>query len=606
MRRTTLVTRLLRLINALICLSFLLLACTIEGGTPRTTPTVVPATLGPAPTSAAVAEANAARDDTWIIGLLEQPRELYPYTGNPTAQRAGAPLTELLFPSPVLAFNYGYTSTGVLDRIPTLENGDAAINKVDVHLDAAGNITTTVTDVITQVDQLAVTFHWNPKLRWSDGQPVTADDSVFAYELAKAAPPSDEARDRLAQLTAYERVDDHTTRAILQPDLTSPTYFLNYWTPLPRHLLKNVAPDKVRESDFSRKPIGYGPYTIESRSGNEIRMVRNQHYFGPPPAATHLLLTFMSSVDMLRTYLLNGNLDVGATDRPSVEQFAALDQDMRNGLVHVTYVPNPIWEHIDFNLDVPALQDIRVRRAIALGTNRRAMIDALFGGHSPMLTSWVLPGQPEAAPADQLTRYDYNPDAARKLLDEAGYIDTDGDGVRSSPDGVTLTLQLMTTDNNPIRLEIARRFQQDMRAIGIDAAPLLLPTEQLFDTGGPLFQRQFDLALFAWIASSDPGGLLLWSCNAVPSQENGWTGDNFAGWCFRDANRAIREAVTSLDPAQRKAAYLRQQQLWTQEVPSLPLFQRLSLVLAAPGLRGPQPDSLAPITWNIASWRRTK
>ena len=606
MRRTTFVTPLLRPISALICLCFLLVACTIEGGTPRTTPTVVPATLGPAPTSAAVAEANAARDDTWIIGLLEQPRELYPYAGNPTAQRAAAPLTELLFPSPVLAFNYGYTSTGVLDRIPTLENGDAAITKADVYLDAAGNITTTVTDVITQVDQLAVTFHWNPKLRWSDGQPVTADDSVFAYELAKAAPPSNEARDRLAQLMVYERVDDHTTRAILQPDFTSPTYFLNYWTPLPRHLLKNVAPDKVHESDFTRKPIGYGPYAIESDSGNEIRMVRNQYYFGPPPAASRLVLTFMSSVDMLRANLLNGNLDVGATDRPSIEQFATLDQDTRNGLIHVTYVPNPIWEHIDFNLDVPALQDIRVRRAIALGTNRQAMIDALFAGHSPVLTSWVLPGQPEAAPPDQLTRYDYNPDAARKLLDEAGYIDTDGDGIRSSPDGITLTLQLMTTDNNPIRLEIARRFQQDMKAIGIDAAPLLLPTEPLFGVDGPLFQRQFDLTLFAWIASSDPGGLLLWSCNAVPSQENGWTGDNFAGWCFRDANRAIREAVTSLDPAQRQAAYLRQQQLWTQELPSLPLFQRLSLVLSAPGVRGPQPDSLAPITWNIASWRRVK
>ena len=91
-----------------------------------------------------------------------------------------------------------------------------------------------------------------------------------------------------------------------------------------------------------------------------------------------------------------------------------------------------------------------------------------------------------------------------------------------------------------------------------------------------------------------------------PSEQNGWTGDNFAGWCFRDANRAIREAVTTLDPQQRKAAYLRQQQLWSQELPSLPLFQRLSLALVAPGVRGPQPDPLAPITWNIAAWKRTK
>ena len=81
----------------------------------------------------------------------------------------------------------------------------------------------------------------------------------------------------------------------------------------------------------------------------------------------------------------------------------------------------------------------------------------------------------------------------------------------------------------------------------------------------------------------------------MPSEQNGWTGDNFAGWCFRDANRAIRQAVTALDPQERKQAYLVQQQKWTQEVPVVPLFQRLSVALVAPGIQGPQPDALAPM-----------
>jgi peptide/nickel transport system substrate-binding protein len=270
------------------------------------------------------------------------------------------------------------------------------------------------------------------------------------------------------------------------------------------------------------------------------------------------------------------------------------------------YVANPIWEHIDFNLDVPQLQDIRLRRAIALGANRQAMADKLFGGHTPVLSSWVLPSQIEAAPPDQLTRYDYNPDEARKLLDEAGYADPEGDGIRASPDGLTLTFQLLTTEGAPIRQQIAGMFQQDMKAIGVDIQPLPVPAEQLFAADGPLFQRQFDLALFGWIAGADPGGLQLWGCDAVPSPENGWAGNNFAGWCFRDANRAIREAVTTLDAEQRRAAYVRQQQLWTQEMPSLPLFPRLSLVLIGAPVRGPHPDALAPITWNVATWTRKK
>ncbi|HJZ47587.1 MAG TPA: peptide ABC transporter substrate-binding protein, partial [Roseiflexaceae bacterium] len=353
-------------------------------------------------------------------------------------------------------------------------------------------------------------------------------------------------------------------------------------------------------------PLGYGPYAFESRDDHTIKLTRNQHYFGSPPAAAHLTVTFLPNIDMLHTNLVNGNLDAIATDRPPADQLATFEQEDKAGRLRAVYVPNPIWEHIDFNLDVPQLQDIRLRRAIALGANRQAMTNALFGGHTPVLSSWVLPGQHEAAPADQLTRYDYNPTEARKLLDEAGYAHTNGDGIRASPDGVTLTFQLLTTEGAPIRQQIASMFQQDMKAIGIDVQPLPVPSDQLFGPDGPLFQRQFDLALFGWIAGADPGGLQLWGCDAVPSPENNWNGENFAGWCFRDANRAIREAVTTLDSEQRQAAYLRHQQLWTQEMPSLPLFQRLSLALIATRVRGPQPDALAPITWNIASWTRER
>jgi peptide/nickel transport system substrate-binding protein len=591
------------LLAALFALALLLPACTIEGGVPEATPTTE-AVLGPPPTSAALAEQIAARQDTWAIGLLDPPGDLYPYPQSGAAARSAAPVAELLTPAPVLPFGYGYTSTGVLERIPTLENGDAELRSADVYLDVAGNITTTATQIITQVDQLVVTFRWNPRLTWSDGTPVTADDSVFAYEVARAAPPGAEALDLLSQTASYEKVDDHTTRAVLRPDFIGPTYFLTYWTPLPRHRLQGTPPEEVRET-YGREPLGYGPYTIEQRRPDEIRMVRNPHYFGTPPAASRVTFQVFADIDLLRANLLNGNLDAAVTDRVAPEAFAALDQDAAEGL-QVTYLPNPIWEHIDFNLDVELLQDIRIRRAVAFGTNRQAMTDALFGGRSPVLDSWVLPGQEAAAPPDQITRYPYSPDEARRLLDEAGYTDPDGDGLRVSADGITLTLQLLTTETSPLRDVIAERFRADMEAIGVQVEIDRTGSEELFAAEGPLYLRQFELVLFGWVARPEPSGLQLWSCAAVPSDSNNWTGDNFAGWCFRDADRAVREAATSLDPAARREAYLRQQQLWTQELPSLPLFQRLSLVLAAPDVRGVQPDAVAPLTWNIAEWRRER
>jgi peptide/nickel transport system substrate-binding protein len=606
-------THVLRRFSALLLLLLLLAACEIEGGVPE--PTVLPtanlsaevataqAQPTPMPTSAAVAEAVAARRDTWVVGLLEAPGDLYPYPASASTRRTLAPISELLFPSPVLSVGYGYTSTGVLERIPTLENGDAQIKRADVYLDVAGNITTTVTDIITQVNQLEVTFRWNQRLAWSDGTPVTAADSVFAYELAKAAPPGDDARLLLDQIVAYEQVDEHTTRALLKPDLTGWTYFLNYWTPLPRHLLQGVDPATIRETPFAQQPVGYGPYMIEEIGPGEIHMVRNPHYYSDPPPVSRVTIAILRDLDAVDANLANGNLDLASTDRVAPEQVPALDQTAASGM-DVQYASNPIWEHIDFNLDVPILQDIRVRRAIAVATNRQRMSDTLYGGRAPVLESWVLPGQAEAAPLDQITRYAYNQDEARTLLEEAGYTDPDGDGIRSSSE-VSLTLQLFTSDG-PVRERVAQLFKEDMRAVGIDIEVITLTSAELFAPDGPLFQRQFELALYAWIASPDPGGLQMWGCLSVPSEQNSWTGDNFVGWCFRDADRAIREATTTLDLEARRAAYLKQQQLWTQELPSLTLFQRISAAIIAPGIEGPRPDPLAPITWNITSWRRSQ
>src|SRR5690606_7118457 len=158
--------------------------------------------------------------------------------------------------------------------------------------DPTGVITSTQTDVITQVEQLVVTFHWNPELTWSDGTPVTAADSVFAYELAQQTNLGEAARGKLERTLNYEELDTHTTRATLYADLTDPTYFLNYWTPLPKHILQNTSIDELASGPFAYKPIGYGPYQIEQRSPREITLSRNPHYFGQEANNSQMVFVF--------------------------------------------------------------------------------------------------------------------------------------------------------------------------------------------------------------------------------------------------------------------------------------------------------------------------
>lgn len=590
------------------CLLITLGACEIQGGVERPTPSqalapTVAQPLATVPVEAATSPTPAAaRDGGLRIGMLGDPGELLPYYSDSSDERSSAPIVELLFPAPLLALSYSYTTTGVLERVPSLANGDVSLGTVDVFLDPAGTITTTATTTITQVQQISVTYRWDRNLIWSDGTPLTASDSVFAYELAQQVSLGQEANARLDLLARYEQVDDYTTRAVLKPDFTDPAYLTAFWPPLPRHVLAGRDPAELRSGDFALMPVSYGPYMVDRRDQGSLRLVRNPHASPPAPIET-ITFIFRDDLELLRSSVVGGSLDVVFLEQPQAEIFSALRDDAAQGRLAMSTTPGPIWEHLDFNLDVPLLQDFRVRRAFGYAIDRQGMVDRLLGGYSNVLDSWIVPGQWAAAPADQLTRYPYNPDEARRLLDEASLLDSDGDGMREAA-GEPITVTLVTTAGSPLRLASAEAIRANMAEVGIAIDVVTLPTAELYSPDGPLFRRTFELTLFAWIAGPDPRGWERWSCTGVPNETNGWVGNNFPGWCFFEADQAIRVATTALDQTERSAAYLRQQQLFTQELPVLPLFQRVDLTLSAPGLMGVRPDPTAPFTWNLTEWQR--
>lgn len=606
----------------LLTAALLLAACQIEGGVERPMEPVRPglaeATASPIPAAPAApsdaapitivptvapTEAPIIADSGLRIGLTVDPGDLLPYHDDPADERVTAPITELLFPAPLLPVSYAYTTTGVLERVPSVENGDVAVNNVDIYLDSSGLITTTATATITQVQQISVTYRWSRDLKWSDGTPLTANDSLFAYELALRTNLGQDAQSKLELLERYELVDDYTTRAVLKPDYTDSAYLTMVWTPLPRHLLAARDPAELQTGEFALMPLSYGPYMLERRDQGTLRLQRNPHYPSASGAFDTVSFIFRENPDLLRSAVAGGSLDLAVVDQPGSELIAAATADEGAGALSVQAVASPVWEHLDFNLDVPILQDIRVRHAIAHAIDREAIARELYGEYGQVLDSWIVPGQWAAAPPDQLTRYPFDLELARRKLDEAGFLDTNGDGLREVG-GQPFTLNLLTTQSSPVRLAAARKISENLQALGIGVSLQEVPTTALYSSEGPLFRRTFETALFAWIAGTDPRGWERWSCAGVPSSANNWTGNNFPGWCFFEADRAIRTATTSLDPAEREAAYLRQQQLFTQELPVLPLFQRVDLTLIGLTLQGVAADPTAPVTWNLSNWSR--
>lgn len=569
----------------------------IDDPSPDAIPTDSPAA------SAVAGEPTAVVDEPtqWTVGLVDEPSNVLPFSPD---GRAAAPIVEALFPAPALGLSYAYTTTGILETLPTPDNGDVQIEELSGFLDASGEFTTTETTQPTTTQQLSVTYRWNPELTWADGTPVTAADSVWSYELFGQVQAPQEAQVTRALLQRYEQVDEYTTRAVFKPGRIDPNYLQTAWPPLPQHQVADLEPEEAL-AQIKREPLGYGPYTFaEQRSGVELVLSRNPFWPGGEQLPDQLVFRFYASPNALRNAVVNGEVDVGALERVPQELFPFLDQDGQSGAANVTYLPGPVYEHLDLNLADGRLQDARVRRALAYAINRQGIADGLFGGKTAPLESWILPGQADFYAGDeQLTRYPYDPNAARALLDEAGYADGNGDGVRELPDGTPFTLTLLTTDTQ-LRKDIASRIAADLQAVGVQIEPEAQPIDQLYSPTGPLYRRTFQLALFAWIAGVDPGGLPLWSCNAVPIQENGYTGNNFSGWCYEAAEWPLREANNTLDRRTRAREYLKHQQLWTQEVPSIPLVQRPLAIMTSPAIDGVQPDPIAPITWNIDQWRR--
>ncbi|MBA3471345.1 MAG: peptide ABC transporter substrate-binding protein [Herpetosiphonaceae bacterium] len=577
----------------LLVLLALLGACGLEGGAVQPTPP--PAV--PTPTQAPTAD---PKNQGWIVGLTEEPLDLYPYS---YAARTASALLELLYPAPLQIVNEAYTTTGVLERVPSFENGDVAYVNTSAYLDPTGAITQTKTDVITSVRQLTVTYRWNKNLRWSDGTPLTAQDSVFAYNLLKGSASTPQIAIQSDLTADYVTIDDHTTKAYLPPLRDEPNYLETVWIPLPRHKFAEDTTAQAVNDTLARQPLGYGLYRLEAWiEGRELNFIRSDTALDPAIPAK-LTVRLYPDLSTLRDDVLSSRVDVAWTEQMPDTIAASLQADTRAKTLQSWMIPTPIWEHIDMNLAVVALQDIRMRHALAYGFDRAGLSTSIYGADQAVWDSWIAPTS-WAYGGTAISRYTYDPDKARGLLDEMGYTDTDGDGLRENPAGALFALKLVTSEQTALREIISDRFIANMADIGLRIELETVPTQDLYSQQGPLFQRRFELALFGWLRALDPDGAVLWSCAAIPNQVNNFTGDNFTGWCIDTADQAIRTATGSLDQTVRKNAYIEHQQIFTRELPILPVITRQMTVLARPSIQGLQPETFAPPTWNIQHWQR--
>jgi peptide/nickel transport system substrate-binding protein len=483
--------------------------------------------------------------------------------------------------------------------------------------------------------RLIVTMPLRQDVTWSDGEPFTADDVVYTWQLMMN-PQSDFDTTVEDKLKSVDKVDDFTVtftylsaneaRALdperykdqgSEPVVDARYMFGLYDAPAiyPRHKLREIIGDDPRHSrqvaaletaDFARNPIGTGPYVLSSwEAGSAISFASRGLALSQRaarPALDSIVFRIMPDKNDSLVALSQGQLQVVAEDNLDVSDAPVLDT--LSG-VQARYTPGNAWEQLTFNLDSPGLADAGVRQAIAYGIDRSGLNEAIMFGKAQVATSQVPAWSWAFDPS--LPRYDYNPGLAQQLLDQAGWKRTGADPIRSK-NGQKLSLKYWTTPAS-FRPGLMAMVKDQLAQIGIDVSIDSFPSATLFDTTASsdqaLVSRHFDIAEFAWVNTYDPGVDAVYNMHSasVPTAANGYAGGNYGDYKNPRSDTLLSQLQVSLDPGFRRIAMNEAQTIWQKDLPVLPLLLRPITTAASPRLQNFRPTPApAGETWNIEQW----
>jgi peptide/nickel transport system substrate-binding protein len=378
-------------------------------------------------------------------------------------------------------------------------------------------------------DHREYTYHLRTDLRWDDGVPVTAHDVKFTLDLL--------GHPDVAEYTGIEAtvVDDSTVRIRAR----NPGYIqdISYF---PRHLLEGLDPKRFWQWDFWTHPVGDGPYRfVRYVPESMMEFEANPAYYGPKPRTERVILKFVGEAGI--TELLAGNVDIA---RAELTQIPQIEKDPRFRLyVH----GSPGARGVYWRTDHPLFSDARVRRGLTMALDRRQLLRLLNLPDELPITDGVFtrrqfrPGElPEPLP--------YDPGQARALLEAAGWMDRDGDGVREK-DGqpFRFTASVRQGDGIP---ELAVYVQEFLRQVGVHMEMVVLE--------GPLTWER--------LRAGDFEALFMVVQSGVAAQKRDFGRENRTGYYNPEAFAVIDSLQVTADPEEEDRLYRRLTEIYRADM----------------------------------------
>jgi len=528
--------------------------------------------------------APAAAKDELVIGMTQAPGTMNPLIGSMLAKS----LIQNMTLRPFTAYDPDWKLICLIcTRLPNLKDGTARV--IDLPGGKKG---------------MEVDIEMKP-MTWGDGVPVTTKDVAFTIAVGQhplSGVASAEGYKRILKLDIKD--DLHFTATI---DRVTFDYDNFDFIVVPAHIEKPIfdaSPADYRiktayDTDPTNPGLGFGPYRItEVVPGSRMVLEPNPTWAGQKPFFKRLTIKFIENSSALEANLLSGNIDYALGELGlSLDQALAFEK-RHSDKYDFIYKPGLIYEHIDVNLDNPLLKDRRVRQAILMAIDRKAISDRLFDGKQPVADSAISPLDPMYSP--DVPHYDYDPTRARKLLEEAGFTGSEG-GVRSDAGGHRLSLELTTTAGNRVREQVAQVIQSQLRQVGIDLRIKAEPPRLFSDA---LNHRRFTaLAMYAWVERPEDVSRSTLHSEEIPTEKNGWSGQNYPAYANPEMDKALDAAERELDPDKRRTLFAEIQRLYAEDLPVLPLYFRVDPFVIPKPLKGIRPTGhLNSSTLWIEQW----
>ncbi|MGB0389145.1 MAG: ABC transporter substrate-binding protein [Ardenticatenaceae bacterium] len=420
------------------------------------------------------------------------------------------------------------------------------------------------TEWLISDDSRTYTFFLRDDAFWHDGTPFSAEDVAFTVAVIQdpdftGTVPAIE----LWRTVDFEVVDPTTIRFTLPVEVAPFAPFVSFTTfgILPKHLLAEIPVNQLADAPFSRAPIGTGAWHLVPTDGGQITLEPHPQYFDRQPLLQRLILRFYddipSTIEALTRGEVMGVAQIQPSDLPVLLSNPALTpySALRSG-----------YTAIFANLRHPLFVEREVREALLLGLDRQALIRNVLNGQGVVAHSFLMPTHWAYDPS--LPRYTHQPEDAKQLLEEAGWVDSDGDEILDK-NGQPFEFNLLTIESDPQLVEVVEELSRQWAELGIKAEPQVVTSAA--ELRHLLKQRDFDLFVLSTPLSglpSDPDFYPLWHSSQVT--EDG--GQNYTSFTSQEADLLLIEARQTLDQERRRAIYSEFQKILARDLPALPLY----------------------------------